>query len=141
PIAAAIRTGDVVVLDGPDAYRSRFPEILDDTLAAGIEATASLPLIRADGSAIGALGFAWAGAPAFDLKLDTALRALAQLCAEIVERAELYEAEHQLVAELHRRLLGPLPQPVGLTTAALYLPAVKSASVGGDWYEGLVLDS
>jgi serine phosphatase RsbU (regulator of sigma subunit) len=141
PIAAAIRTGDIVILDGPDAYRRRFPEILSDTLSAGIEATVSLPLIRADGSAIGALGFAWTGAPAFDLKLDTALRALAQLCAEIVERAELYEAEHQLVAELHRRLLGPLPQPVGLTTAALYLPAVKSASVGGDWYEGLVLDS
>jgi serine phosphatase RsbU (regulator of sigma subunit) len=140
PIAAAMRTGDVIVLDGLDAYRSRFPDILDDTVAAGIEATVSLPLIRADGSAIGALGFAWAEAPAFDVKLDTALRALAQLCADIVERAEQYEAEHQLVAELHRRLLGPLPQPAGLTTAALYLPAEKSASVGGDWYEGLLLD-
>jgi serine phosphatase RsbU (regulator of sigma subunit) len=140
PIASTIRTGEVIILDGPDAYRSRFPEILDDTLAAGIEATVSMPLVRVDGSAIGALGFAWASAPAFDLKLDIALRALAQLCTEIVERAELYAAEHELVAELHRRLLGTLPQLAGLSTAALYLAADKSPMVGGDWYEGLLLD-
>jgi transcriptional regulator with GAF, ATPase, and Fis domain len=131
PIAAAIRTGEVIVLDGPEAYRNRFPEILDDTLSAGIQATVSMPLIRGDGSAIGALGFAWARAPAFDLKLDVALRALAQLCTEIVERAELYAAEHQLVAELHRRLLGTLPQLAGLTTAALYRPGGHCGLVGG----------
>jgi serine phosphatase RsbU (regulator of sigma subunit) len=109
-------------------------------VAAGIESTVWMPLTRADGPAIGALGFAWASAPEMDLKLDIALQALAQLCTEIVERAELYAAEHQLVAELHRRLLGALPGLAGLTTAALYLPADKSASVGGDWYEGLLLD-
>jgi serine phosphatase RsbU (regulator of sigma subunit) len=140
PIAAAIRTGHVIVLDSLDAYRSRFAEILDDTVAAGINATVSIPLIRSDGSAIGALGFAWVVAPAFDVKLDSALRALGQLCTEIVERAELYEAEHQMIADLHMRLLSAIPRLAGVTTAARYLPADKSASVGGDWYEGLLLD-
>ena len=87
-------------------------------MAAGITATVSLPLIRADGTSIGALGFVWAVAPPFDLRLGTALRALEELCTEIVERAEIYEAEHHLIGDLHFRLLSPLPTMRGLETAA-----------------------
>ena len=140
PIAAAVRTGQVISLSGADDYAAHFPDIWADTVAAGIEATVSLPLIRADGTSIGALGFAWAVAPSFDVSLGRALHALAELCTEIVERAETYEAEHQLIAELHLRLLSALPTVDGLENAARYLPAGSSSSVGGDWYEGVILD-
>ncbi len=140
PIAAAVRTGQVISLSGADDYAAHFPDIWADTVAAGIAATISLPLIRADGTPIGALGFAWTVAPSFDVNLDNALQALAELCTEIVERAETYEAEHQLIGELHLRLLSALPTVDGLETAARYLPAGTSSSVGGDWYEGIILD-
>ena len=140
PIAAAVRTGQVISLSGADDYAAHFPDIWADTAAAGVAATVSLPLIRADGTSIGALGFAWSVAPSFDVSLDKALQALAELCIEIIERAETYEAEHQLIGALHLRLLSELPTVDGLKTAARYLPAGTSSSVGGDWYEGVMLD-
>lgn len=140
PITRAVHDDETIVLDGEDDYRSRFPDVWAETVEVGVRATVSMPLHRNDGSSIGAIGFAWAHAPTFDLKLEQALQALGHLIAEIVQRAEVYEAEHQMIADLHRRLLSELPGVEGLASAARYLPAGKSAAIGGDWYEGIVLD-
>ena len=140
PIAAAVRDQRIVVLDGRADYLAQFPDIWEDTRTAGIEATCSLPLCRSDGSPIGALGFAWSTSPPFDLKLDQALRAVGELVTEIVERSALYDAEHQLIAGLHERLFGAIPEVAGIASAARYLAAGQSDAIGGDWYEGLVLD-
>ena len=61
------------------------------------------------------------------------------LCVETVERAERYDADHELVVAMQHRLLGDLPALPGIETAARYLPATASLAVGGDWYEGLLL--
>jgi hypothetical protein len=53
PIAEAARSGRAILLPDLDAYRVQFPVILADTIAAGIKATASLPLNRADGTPVG----------------------------------------------------------------------------------------
>jgi len=108
PLAQAAM-GRVVLLADLDAYREQFPDVLADTIAAGFQATASLPLNRADGSLIGAIGFAWSEPTLFDLKLESALRAVAYLCTEALERAERYDAEHALIVELQDRLLGDIP--------------------------------
>jgi serine phosphatase RsbU (regulator of sigma subunit) len=139
PIAVAARRGEVILLPDLDSYREQYPEILSDTVAAGVQATASLPLYRADGTVLGAIGFAWTEPIAFDRKLEAALRAVAHLCVETVERAERYDAEHELIIELQARLLGDLPALAGIETFARYLPANREPAVGGDWYEGLVL--
>src|SRR5215213_3458382 len=140
PIAAAIREQRVIVLNGQADYLAHFPEIWNDTQAVGIEATCSVPLCRSDGSPLGALGFGWLTSPEFDLKLDKALGAVGDLVAEILERAEVYDAEHQLVASLHARLLSALPDVDGIATAVRYKAAGHSDAIGGDWFEGLVLD-
>jgi serine phosphatase RsbU (regulator of sigma subunit) len=140
PIAAAARSGRAVLLPDLDAYRAQFREILADTIAAGVKASASLPLHRGDGTLVGAIGFAWAESTSFDAKLESALHAVAQLCTATIERAEHYDAEHQLIVELQRSLLGALPAIDGIETSARYLPASRTPSVGGDWYEGLALD-
>jgi hypothetical protein len=140
PIAAAARSGDVILLDNLDAYREHFPEILADTIAAGVQATASLPLHREDGSLLGAIGFAWVDPPGFTSILTQALRSVADLCTEIIVQAEHFDVEHQFLADLHRQLLYDVPQHSGLATAARYLPAGRTSSIGGDWYEGLILD-
>src|SRR6476659_6262670 len=114
PIAAAARSGSSVLLPDLASYRARFPEILADTVAAGVQATASLPLHREDGTLVGSIGFAWAEPTTFDTKLDSALHAVADLCTATVERAERYDAEHQLIVELHRSLLGAPPTMAGI---------------------------
>lgn len=139
PIAVAARSGEAVVLSDRMSYRERFPALLGETSATAVQAAVSLPLHRADGSAVGAIGFAWTDPPPFDLRLDNALRAVATLCTEIVERAERYDAEHQLVVDLHNRMLEDLPQHERIELAARYLPSGLPAYVGGDWYEGLLL--
>ena len=140
PIAAAARSGKAVLLPDLGAYGAQFPEILADTIAAGVQATASLPLHREDGTLVGAIGFAWTEPTTFDAKLESALHAVADLCTATIERAERYDAEHQLIVELHRSLLGALPTMAGIEVSARYLPASETPSVGGDWYEGLLLD-
>ena len=106
PIAAAARSGQAVLLPDLAAYGAQFPEILADTIAAGVQSTASVPLHREDGTLVGAIGFAWAEPTTFDAKLESALNAVADLCTATIERAERYDAEHQLIVELHRSLLG-----------------------------------
>jgi hypothetical protein len=138
PLTQAAK-GRVVLLADLDAYRDQFPDLLADTVAAGFQATASLPLNRADGSLIGAIGFAWSEPTPFDSKLESALRAVAYLCIETLERAERYDAEHALIVELQDRLLGDIPMLAGIRTSTRYLPASTAPSVGGDWYEGLLL--
>ena len=119
--------------------RQEFPGLVADTIAAGIQATASLPLYRFDGTLLGAIGFAWAEPTSFDRKLEAALRAVAYLCVETVERAERYDADHDLILALQNRLLGNLPVLAGTEISAQYLTASSAATVGGDWYEGLLL--
>jgi Stage II sporulation protein E (SpoIIE)/GAF domain len=139
PIAAAVREGRVVLLTDIEAYRAQFPDIVEDTIAAGIHASASLPLHRSDGSTLGGLGFGWTDVTTFHPKLEAALRAVAVLCVETVERAERYDTDHELVVTMQRRLLGELPSLSGVETSARYLPATTNLAVGGDWYEGLLL--
>ena len=109
PIAVAARDGRVVLLPDLDSYEEEFSGLVADTIAAGIQATASLPLYRFDGTLLGAIGFAWAEPTSFDRKLEAALRAVAYLCVETVERAERYDADHELIVALQNRLLGSLP--------------------------------
>lgn len=139
PIAVAARTGTAILLPDLDAYRARFPEIVDDTVAAGVHATASLPLYRENGSLVGAIGFAWTSPVSFGVKLQSALHAVAELCTATIERAERHDADHQFIVDLSASLLGALPVMAGVETSARYLPATQTASVGGDWYEGILL--
>jgi serine phosphatase RsbU (regulator of sigma subunit) len=139
PIAVAAREARVVLLPNLDSYDKEFSGLIADTVAAGVQATASLPLFRSDGTRLGAIGFAWAEPTFFDAKLDAALRAVANLCVATVERAERYDEDHDLIVALQDRLLGALPALKGINIAARYLTARSAATVGGDWYEGILL--
>jgi serine phosphatase RsbU (regulator of sigma subunit) len=139
PIAVAARDGRVVLLPDLDSYANEFSELVEDTVAAGVQATASLPLYRFDGTVLGAIGFAWSEPTVFDRKLEAALRAVGHLCVETVERAERYDADHDLILALHDRLLPSLPALAGLRVGARYTTSDTNATVGGDWYEGLLL--
>jgi GAF domain-containing protein/anti-sigma regulatory factor (Ser/Thr protein kinase) len=93
PLSECIRTGQAVyVVDDADRV-GRFDHLLEDTHRAGLVSTVSLPLRSANGAVIGALGLGWASAQPFDPEQVTHLEALAQVVAQAVDRASVYERE------------------------------------------------
>jgi serine phosphatase RsbU (regulator of sigma subunit) len=63
------------------------------------------------------------------------MMSIADLTAQTLERAKLYQRQHELVLELQRRTLPELPSIPGLAVAARYLPSSSVLGLGGDWYD------
>ena len=56
--------------------------------------------------------------------------------------SEAYERDHEVAETLQRSLLPEsLPRIEGLALAARYLPASRSAAIGGDWYDAIELEN
>lgn len=143
PLTDAVARAEPVLLESLDAIAANYPVLVDDTVAAGLAATASLPLLFANGSAGGAVGFGWADPQEFDLPQLRSLELIAQMAASALERAQLHErhlestrAREEADAQLLQDIFLPrhLPHVEGLEIAAVYLPA-SDAPMGGDWYD------
>ncbi|MFN2566366.1 MAG: PAS domain S-box protein [Gemmatimonadaceae bacterium] len=94
----AVRTGQPVFLRNPDELRERFPKLADSARENGFAATAVLPLVVA-GTTVGTLGLNYAMPQPFDAGKRAYLAAVAQQCAQALERARLFEAERSARAE------------------------------------------
>ncbi len=140
PLTVAARTDEAVLLASTAEMRNRYPHLADAWMAAGFGATANLPLHDRQGAVIGALGVAWDGPVEFDADLVGRLTTVAGIAGQSLERARLADAEHRLVDALQTDVLAPLPHSEGLACAARYLPASQSVGMGGDWFEGILLD-
>jgi PAS domain S-box-containing protein len=92
PIAETIRTKKPIFLENPAALRVNYPNLIDAVALTGNNAWASIPLI-AEGKAIGALGFSFATALAFNEEDQRFMLTLGQQCGQAIARAQLYEAE------------------------------------------------
>lgn len=98
-----------------------------------------LPLLAA-GAPIGALRFSFTRPREITEEERVFLEALAGQCALAVERALLFEREHQTAVELQRSLLpSDLPRVPTMLLAARYDPATRHVQVGGDWYDAFRL--
>jgi PAS domain S-box-containing protein len=94
---AVLALRPVLVRDTAD-WRERFPRAAEAAAATGYEGYAAVPIV-VDGRALGALGFSFRAAQAFDPGVDVFLETLAGHCASALERARLYEAERAARAE------------------------------------------
>ncbi|WP_425314611.1 ATP-binding SpoIIE family protein phosphatase [Streptomyces bicolor] len=57
-----------------------------------------------------------------------------------IDKAVLYAREASVADALQRTMLPPsLPTPAGVQLASRYLPASRTAQVGGDWYDAIPL--
>jgi hypothetical protein len=75
----------------------------------------------------------------FDRDDEAIVRALAGAAGVAIDNARLFGRVRDS-AELFQRLLLPvLPDLTPFTGAAVYQPAAEPASVGGDWYDAVVL--
>jgi PAS domain S-box-containing protein len=138
----AIATRRPVLIADPEELRRHFEA---DAAEAGtdgwIEETGDerswvgLPLLAA-GAPLGALRFSFNRPRRITEEERVFLEALAGQCALAVERAEMYEREHNAAVTLQRSLLpDKLPDVPGLALDARYLPVTRNMEIGGDWYD------
>jgi len=129
--------------------REREPVVIDDVGEAreagadlsGQAATSVLavPLLLED-SVLGALVVGTLFGRTFSSADVSLLQVAADRAAVAIERARLFEREHQIAQQLQRSLLPErLPTVPGLRLAARYLPGGAGSEVGGDWYDALAL--
>jgi GAF domain-containing protein len=96
PLGTVLRSGgseDEVWLGSLSDIGTRYPALLEDTVAAGLASTASLALYGRGRRVIGAMGVAWAQAQVFSDAQKDQVRVVAQLAADALGRARLLEAE------------------------------------------------
>ncbi|QFQ95749.1 SpoIIE family protein phosphatase [Streptomyces phaeolivaceus] len=107
----------------------RAPQITDK------HAWAFLPLLSS-GHPIGCLLLAYNEPHPFTAAERSILTPLAGLIAQALDRARLYDAQHNLAHALQQTLLPhALPTVTGLDVAARYLPASHGMDIGGDFYD------
>jgi anti-anti-sigma factor len=138
PLAHAIRTAEPVWSESRSsvAWQNRASD-LDGPLPVQV----AVPLI-VDDIAIGALGLRFAGAaPRLGPDERAMMLALCGQCGQALDRARLYQAEHDIAQTLQHSLLPQqLPELDRLALAACYLPGAPGVAAGGDWYDVLELD-
>ncbi len=93
PLCEAMQTGRPVLLGSPQVIGERYPNLLDDTLAASLMATASLPLHASSGTPLGATGFAWDRPQSFSVDQVSRLDLIARLAAQALERVQVLERD------------------------------------------------
>jgi len=136
--AAAIRQRQSIRL-GSAAPAGTAPPLPVHLRAIGARGWLELPAVSAD-EVLGSLGFGFPDDRPPDPDTLAYAQALTQLTAQALERALLYERDHEAAHELQRALL-PTPHVAlpGLQAASVYLPADRAHEVGGDWYDAFLL--
>jgi serine phosphatase RsbU (regulator of sigma subunit)/anti-sigma regulatory factor (Ser/Thr protein kinase) len=100
-----------------------------------------LPMFDASRHVIGVVSFQLGVRAAIDPRQRSAMRAVAALAAQSLERAELYELERAVAGTLQKSLLpGSLPDEPRVETATRYRPGTEELDVGGDWYDVIQVD-
>src|SRR5580692_281576 len=93
PMGTVLRSGGEIWLPSLSDTTIRYPSLLEDTVAAGLSATAYVALLDQHQRVIGAMGVFWAQAQAFADAQKEAVRVVARLAAEALGRAQQLEAE------------------------------------------------
>ena len=92
-------------------------------------------LTDTSGDAVGELLVAWPTASGPDVGQQARLQTAIGLIDETVRRVDIQRSTSEALLSLRKRLLRPLPSPVGLDLAARYRPTSRPLGMGGDWYD------
>ncbi|WP_431980523.1 SpoIIE family protein phosphatase [Streptomyces qinglanensis] len=140
PLTEAVRTREPVFVTSRAEFARRYPG-LGQYLGLVPRATAAVyfPLIAHD-TPIGAVGLTYEGKDRFTHDERTVLTALSNTIAQSLQRALLFDQEHELAAGLQTAMLpGHIPHVPGLAIATRYRPARARGGIGGDWYDAVTL--
>jgi anti-anti-sigma factor len=134
PVAYAARTGEPVWLATRSDSAWPGAGFVPDEVELPIQV--ALPMVVGN-SVLGAIGMSFgAEVPAMSASQRAGILTVAGQCAQALDRARLYQNEHE-VADVLQHVLLPhqLPELPMLSAAARYLPAAAGARAGGDWYD------
>ncbi|MER6155835.1 SpoIIE family protein phosphatase [Streptomyces sp. NPDC001868] len=132
PVGRALTTGTSLFVADRDELARRYPRA---PLIGDKHAWASMPLLSS-GHPIGCLLLSYNEPHPFTAAERSILTPLAGLIAQALDRARLYDAQHNLAHALQQTLLPhALPAVTGLDVAARYLPASHGMDIGGDFYD------
>jgi serine phosphatase RsbU (regulator of sigma subunit)/anti-sigma regulatory factor (Ser/Thr protein kinase) len=135
PITDAVKTGQAVWFDSKGALVERYPHLTELSAMPHDGARAAVPLVLGE-RVLGVLVFVFPHQRDFPEEDGAFLRSLAQLCAQAIDRARLYEHEHRVAGTLQRAFLpAGLPDLPGVAINAAYVPGVSESEIGGDWYD------
>ncbi|MGW1141374.1 SpoIIE family protein phosphatase [Streptomyces zhihengii] len=91
--------------------------------------------------ATGACLISFAGPRLFDAAERTFFTAVAVILTQTLERARLFDTQHQRATDLQQAMLPRrLPVLPSLSAQSRYLPGTRGMRIGGDWYDVLPLD-
>jgi signal transduction histidine kinase len=111
----AVRTGTIVACASAAEAAARYPAVAAERAARGLEAGVALPL-RVGARIIGGLTFIFTDERRFTAEDLAFLGALADLCAQALDRARLYEMERQA----HTRAAAALRERDAFLSAAAH---------------------
>jgi PAS domain S-box-containing protein len=134
PIVSNSPTDEQMAQEAPEAGRvARYRRL-------GIHSALVVPL-RARGRVIGVVNLCRAGdSPPFTAEDVELVGELARRAATSISNAQRFAHEHETALVLQRALLSERTRPhVDVECAGRYLPAGKTAEVGGDWFDSMAL--
>ncbi|MGQ4511193.1 SpoIIE family protein phosphatase [Streptomyces sp. DW26H14] len=139
PMSEAVRTLSPRFIDSAEDFAAGYPELWQHIGHLGITAAAYLPLI-AQGRPIGALGLLYGDKSGFNAEDRNLLVALGSSIAQSLQRAMLFEQDHDLAEGLQQAMLPRrIPQVPGAQIAVRYRSARLGRDIGGDWYDVIPL--
>ncbi|MEU8568204.1 SpoIIE family protein phosphatase [Streptomyces pathocidini] len=135
PMSEVIRTLSPRLITSPGEFASRYPRLWPHVKPIGVTAAAYLPLI-AQARPIGALGLLFRGRRDFTPEERNLLVALSSGIAQSLQRAMLFDQEHDIAEGLQTAMLPrSVPSFPGARIAVRYRSARFGRDVGGDWYD------
>ncbi|WP_326701284.1 SpoIIE family protein phosphatase [Streptomyces sp. NBC_01754] len=135
PMGEVIRTLKPRFIESAEDFASSYPILWPDISHLGITSAAYLPLI-AQARPIGALGLLYGDREGFSGDERNLLIALGSSIAQSLQRAMLYEQEHDLAEGLQQAMLPRrIPEVAGAQVAVRYRSARLGQDIGGDWYD------
>ncbi|MEU5717004.1 SpoIIE family protein phosphatase [Streptomyces sp. NPDC020403] len=135
PMSEVIRTLTPRFIESAEDFATSYPILWPHISHLGITAAAYLPLI-AQARPIGALGLLYGNKAGFTADERNLLVALGSSIAQSLQRAMLYEQEHDLAEGLQQAMLPRrIPEVAGAQVAVRYRSARLGRDIGGDWYD------
>ncbi|WP_406499582.1 SpoIIE family protein phosphatase [Streptomyces sp. NBC_00846] len=139
PMSEVVRTLAPRFIDSATDFATSYPILWPHISHLGITSAAYLPLI-AQARPIGAIGLLYSGKAGFTGDERNLLVALGSSIAQSLQRAMLYEQEHDLAEGLQQAMLPRrIPDVPGAQVAVRYRSARLGRDIGGDWYDVIPL--
>ncbi|MEU4129381.1 SpoIIE family protein phosphatase [Streptomyces wuyuanensis] len=139
PMSEVIRTLVPRFIESKEDFAGSYPRLWPHISGLGITSAAYMPLI-AQARPIGALGLLYREKTGFTTEERNLLVALSSSIAQSLQRAMLFEQEHDLAEGLQQAMLPRrIPSVPGAQIAVRYRSARMGRDIGGDWYDVIPL--